>query len=105
MKTKEIIKIINRQDNWESTELVKLIKSESKKQIKITFAHIGGYELLRDGTQKDVCTTLEQVQCVLRNSDIEIDETITDPYKLVKEYGDEWAEGYDDGGGSGWIEC
>jgi len=104
MEHNEIIKIINRKVNWESKELVKLIKSESENQIKISFCHIGGYELLKDGTKTEICTSLEQVQGMLYNSDIEFDESIKDPYILADKYGDEWGEGYNDGGGSGWIE-
>lgn len=35
MEQKEIIKINKRKDKWDSDELIKLIKSEDKKQIKI----------------------------------------------------------------------
>jgi hypothetical protein len=104
MKQKEIIKIINTKDNWDSKELIKFIKSENKKQVNITFCWIGGYELLKDGTRKEKCKSLEDVQDVLSNWDFEYDNTITDPYELVKSIEKEWEDMRNDGGGSGWIE-
>lgn len=104
MEQKKIIKLIKTKDNWNSNELINLIKSEDKKQVKITFCRIGGYELLKDGTKKEKCKSLEDVQDVLSEWDFEYDKAITDPYKLVKSIEKEWEDMFDDGGGSGWIE-
>lgn len=104
METKEIIKIIKTQKEWDSKELIKKIKEAEKNEIHIEFHHIGGYELLRDGTQTDVCKSLKDIQTPLKGYDIEFDEEITDPYKLVESVDVEWEERWNDGGGSGWIE-
>jgi predicted RNA-binding protein with EMAP domain len=104
METKEIIKIIKTKKNWESKELIELIKSTEQKHIRIEFCHIGGYELMRDGTQTEVCKSLKEIQCFLDGEEIEYDKTIKDPIKLVKSIEKEWAEIWDDGGGRGWIE-
>ena len=74
------------------------------KIMKIRFCHIGGYECLRDGTQTEICRSLSDVQCVLEDYEIEYDKTIKDPIKLAESIEDEWADRFDDGGGSGWIE-
>lgn len=104
MEQEEIIKIIKTKENWSSKDLIDLIKKETKKKIKIIFYHIGGYECLRDGTKEDVCNSLEEIQNVLNDHDIEYDTTITNPYVLVESIKKEWIEMHDDGGGSGWID-
>ena len=104
MEQDEIIKIIKSKDSWESKELIKTIKTEAKKQVKISFCHIGGYELLRDGTKTEECTSLSEVQGLLEEWEIEFDKTIKDPIKLAESIEDEWSESWNDGGGSGWIE-
>lgn len=104
MEQKEIIKIIKTKDNWDSNDLIKLIESQDKKQIKIKFCHIGGYECLKDGTKTEICKSLQDVKDMLYEYGIEYDETINDPIKLVKSIEDEWTDTWDDGGGSGWIE-
>ena len=104
MEQQEIINIIKTKDNWDSSDLIEVIKSESKKQIKIKFCHIGGYECLKDGTQIDICKSIDAVRDVLDNYDFEYDKNITDPIALVVSIEKEWEERFDDGGGSGWIE-
>lgn len=104
MKQKEIIEIIQTKDVWESTELVDLIKEKDKNKVLIKFYHIGGAELLRDGTQLDVCRSLKEVHFLLEDLEIEYDETITDVYKLVEEIRDLWEDIHNCDGGSGWIE-
>lgn len=77
--------------------------------LEITFCHIGGYELLRDGTQVEICTSFEEVLELLDNYGIELpvnpedysDENIGDFLDAIE---DDWNEHFDDGGGSGWIE-
>mgnify|MGYP003644409939 CR=1 FL=1 len=104
MEQKAIIRIIKSKDNWDSKELVAAIKAEEKKVVRIKFCRIGGYESLRDGTQTEVCKSLEDVQNLLDDWDIEYDETITDPYKLADSIELKWEDMFDDGGGSGWIK-
>jgi hypothetical protein len=104
MEQKEIIKIIKTKDSWDSKDLIKLIKSQDKKQIKIKFCHIGGYECLKDGTKTDICKSLQDVKDILDAYEIEYDENITNPIKLVESIEEEWSDSWDDGGGSGWIE-
>lgn len=103
MEQKEIIKIIKTKESWKSKDLINLIKSKDKKQIKIKFCHIGGYECLKDGTITNICKSLQDIKDVLDDYEIEYDETITDPIKLVKSIEDDWSDTWDDGGGSGWI--
>lgn len=71
---------------------------------RITFYHIGGYELLRDGTQEETVNSLEELQEFLDEREMEYDKDITDIYKLANTIEDAWEERNDDGGGSGWIE-
>jgi len=104
MEQKEIIKIIKTKDNWDSTDLIKEIKSQDKKMIKIKFCRIGGYECLKEGTKSEICKSLKDVQSILEDWNIEYDESIKDPIKLVKSIEAEWSDKFDDGGGSGWIE-
>lgn len=104
MDQKEIIKIIKTKESWISKDLIKEIKNQDKAKIKIKFCHISGYECLRDGTKTDICESLKDIQSVLYEYDIEYDDTITDPYKLVESIESEWTDRFDDGGGSGWIE-
>lgn len=104
METKDIIKIIKKKKNWESSELIKLIKEYEEKEIKIQFCHIGGYELMSDGTQIEICKSLKEIQKFLEGYEIEYDKTIKDPKELVKSIYDAWEEMWDDGGGSGWID-
>lgn len=103
METKDIIKIIKTKDNWESKELIELIKEKDKKQIRIEFCHIGGYELMKDGTETFICKSLKEIQRFLDDEEIEYDKTIKDPIKLVKSIEKEWSDIWDDGGGRGWI--
>ena len=77
--------------------------------LEITFYHIGGYELLRDGTQEETCSSFEEVLELLEDYEIELpvnpndysEETITDFLDAIKST---WRERFNDGGGSGWIE-
>lgn len=77
--------------------------------LEITFCHIGGYELLRDGTQVEICTSFEEVLELLDNYGIELPvnpedyshENIGDFLEVIEPI---WDERYSDGGGSGWIE-
>lgn len=104
MEQQEIIEIIETQENWDSKDLIKTIKKEGKKRIKVKFCYIAGYECLRDGTQIEECNSLEDVQNVLRDWDIDFDENITNVKKLLDSIEDEWCDKFDDGGGSAWIE-
>lgn len=104
MEQNKIIEIINTKDNWNSKDLIKLIKSQDKKQIIIKFHHIGGYECLKDGTKTEICKSLNDIQKLLNRFEIEYDENIKDPIKLVESIEEEWGNTWDDGGGSGWIE-
>jgi len=104
MEQKEIIKIIKSKDIWQSDELIKVIKAQDKKTIKIEFCHIGGYECLRDGTRTKVCKSLKDVQELLDNWDIEYNANIKDAIQLADSIESKWADKFDDGGGSGWIE-
>lgn len=71
---------------------------------EITFYHIGGYELLRDGTQEETVNSLAEMQEFLDDMEMKYDKTITDMYDLADSVEDAWEEMYDGGGGSGWIE-
>jgi len=113
MKQKDIIKLIKSKENWvsedliktiESQDVVKRIKSPEEKRIKIKFCHISGYEGLRDGTKTEVCKSLKDIQDLLNDWEIDFDETIKDPIELVDSIENAWADKFDDGGGSGWIE-
>jgi len=104
MDHKEIIEIIKTKDNWKSSDLIKEIKKQANKQVNIKFCHIGGYELLRDGTKTEIAKDLVDVQGILIDHEIDFDETITDPIELANSIEDKWNDYYDDGGGSGWIE-
>lgn len=84
--------------------MIKLIKSQDKKQTNIKFYHIGGYESLKDGTQTEICKSLQDVVDLLNEYEIEYDETIENPIKLVKSIETKWSKLWDDGGGSGWIK-
>ena len=70
----------------------------------ITLYHIGGYELLRDGTQKEKVKSLEELQESLNGVELTFDSSITDMDVLADSIEEAWANMYDDGGGSGWIE-
>lgn len=104
MEMKEIIKIIKTKENWNSEELINEIKIQDKKIIRVDFCHIGGYELMRDGTRIETCNSLNEIQDLLKEYGIDFDETIKDPIKLVKSILKKWKERWDDGGGSGWID-
>lgn len=104
MNQKEIITLIKTQKAWESDALVKAIQEKAKKSINIKFCHIGGYELLKDGTKTTTCKSLSAIQDVLEDVEIDYDNTITDPIALAKSVENEWAYAWNDGGGSGWIE-
>jgi hypothetical protein len=104
MEQKQIIEIIKTKDNWESQELIKTIESQDKRQILIDFCYINGYECLRNGTQTKTCESLSDIQNLLNDYDIEFDREIEDPIKLAESIEGEWAERFNDGGGSGWIE-
>lgn len=104
MEQDDIIKIIKKKDNWDSKELIKTIKEKDKKQVKIKFCYIGGYECLKDGTQTEICKSLKEVQDLLEDIEIDFDKNIKDPIELAKSIESEWIERYNDGGGSGWIE-
>jgi len=104
MEMKEIIEIIKKKERWDSTYLIEIIESEEKKQTRYEFCRIGGYELMRDGTKTDVCTTIEEVQYLLEEYGIDFDKNIDDIGELVKSISEAWEERFDDGGGSGWIE-
>lgn len=104
MEETEIINIIKTKDNWESNDLIKVIKEHNKNQINIKFCHIGGYELLRNGTKTETCKSLKDIQDILDDWEVDYDINITDPVKLAESVVDEWANSWDDGGGSGWIE-
>lgn len=77
--------------------------------LEITFYHINGYELLRDGTRKETCSSFEEVLELLDEYGIEppvdpndySEETITDFLDAIELA---WHERFNDGGGSGWIE-
>ena len=80
-------------------------KKATKPRHKIVkFFHISGYECLSDGTQKDTAFDLKGVKGILEDYEIEYDETITDYLELAQSVEGAWAERFDDGGGSGWIE-
>lgn len=100
---KALKKIIKTKQEWTSKELLNIIDNLTPK-CKVTFFHIGGYELLKDGTKKEVLNSLEEIQDFLYESDIDYNKSITDPQKLASSVSEEWEEMCDDGGGSGWIE-
>ena len=91
-------------EEQEALGLIKKPKKPCIKKDKVIFYHIGGYECLRDGTHTEICETLEDVQDLLDDCDMEYDATITDMITLVHAIEDEWSDMWDDGGGSGWIE-
>lgn len=76
--------------------------------LEITFCHIGGYELLRDGTREETCSSFEGVLNLLEDWEIELpvnpddysEETITDFLDAIEPA---WHERFNDGGGSAWI--
>ena len=78
-------------------------------RILVKFCHIGGYELLRDGTNIEECTSFKEALEILEDWGVELsvnpedysDETFTDFLDAIE---DDWNERFDDGGGSGWIE-
>ena len=94
---------INTKDNWTTKELNAMIDRMIPK-IKIIFAHIGGYELLRDGTQEEEINSMKALKELLEDVEFEYDENIKDPVELAKSIESQWEDRYDDGGGSGWIE-
>ena len=104
MKQKNIIEIINTKENWVSSDLIDIIISQDNQEIEITFYHIGGYELLSDGTQTRICKSLKDVHDLLKYWDMDFDKNISDPLELVKSIESDWEDSFDDGGGSGWIE-
>lgn len=77
--------------------------------LEITFCRIGGYELLRDGTREETCSSFEEVLNLLEDWGIELpvnpddysEETITDFLEIIEPI---WHERFNDGGGRGWIE-
>lgn len=77
--------------------------------VLVKFCHIGGYELLRDGTQTEECTSFQEALEILEDFEVELsvdpkdysEETFTDFLDAIEE---DWAERFNDGGGSGWIE-
>jgi len=123
-----MIKIIidNKEETF--TEYEKAVKFlESKNQVankmkSVQFFHIGGYELLRDGTQKsgkmytckeviDFIEDIELTLCYQPKSEklegeklLEDLKTYSDLYSLAKRIEPLFKYLKDDGGGSGWIE-
>ena len=73
-------------------------------QEKVTLFHIGGYELLRDGTQSETFTDVQSLREYLEDYEISYDKSITSLWKLAESAEAGWEESKDDGGGSGWIE-
>ncbi len=71
---------------------------------EVTFYHIGGYELLRDGTQEESFDDVEDLKEFLNDLEFVFDGDIEDIYELAESVEDAWAARYDDGGGSGWIK-
>lgn len=104
MNQQEIIKLIKTQKTWESDSLIKAIKEQAKKSINVKLCYIGGYELMKDGTKTKLCKSLEDIQDILEDFEIDYDNTITDPIALAMSVQQEWAESWNDGGGRGWIE-
>ena len=96
-------KKILKKSEWTTEDLLNII-DKLKPKCKITFFHIGGYELLRDGTKEETCDSLKEVQNLLEENELEYDTSLTDPIKLAKSVESQWEERYDDGGGSAWIE-
>jgi len=77
-------------------------------EYRIKMNHIGGYELLRDGTQTETVTNEMQIKETLDEWEVEYPEDlfergITIP-EIVEEIKKPWADRWDDGGGRGWIE-
>lgn len=78
-------------------------------RVLVKFCHIGGYELLRDGTSTEECTSFQEALDILEDWGVELsvdpkdysDETLTDFLDAIE---DDWNERFNDGGGSGWIE-
>lgn len=75
---------------------------QKRKSVKLYW--IGGYELLRDGTQMVEVKSLKQLQDELESMEMEFDNSISDMVELAKSIEEEWEYRYDDGGGRGWIE-
>jgi len=77
-------------------------------EYRIKMNYVGGYELLRDGTQTETVTNKSQIKAVLDSWEIEyppdlFEKDIPIP-GIVEEIKELWADRWDDGGGRGWIE-
>lgn len=71
----------------------------------VLFCHIGGYELLRDGTHwEEVDYAIDSVLAHIEGYEIELDKEYNDIEELLEVVEILWAERFNDGGGSGWIE-
>lgn len=75
------------------------------KPFSITFYYIGGYELLRDGTNEwATISNIEQLKDLAREHSFNYDKSETDIRKLLKIIEPQWRDHWDGGGGSGWCE-
>lgn len=104
MELGDVIKIIQTNDSWKSSDLIDLLRLEDKKIINIKLCRIYGWEGLMDGTKVDICNSLDDIREILDDCNIKYDENIVDPYELVDSIEEDWNDKWSDGGGSGWVE-
>ena len=99
-----ILDIINKSDikTKEVVELKSKLEEDSKEEVIL--CHIGGYELLRDGTLYDSYNDINLLKEELDSWEIEYDNSINNITELAESIEEQWEDLWDDGGGSGWIE-
>lgn len=96
-------------------EKIKSSLENVQKQFNIKLCHIGGYELMRDGTQTEQATSLEEffyhffTFCEYSEYNDVIDEIALNLDKLsgiqlYQKLENIWQDRFDDGGGNGWFE-
>lgn len=99
----KIREVILQQNTWRSEDLIKTIEL-IEEPVVITFCHIGGYELLRDGTREEEIRTYAELKEFCDENELTYDKKINDMVELAEYIESEWEERYEDGGGLSWIE-
>ena len=88
-------------------DIRKFCKLQKSPKWKLTLCHIGGYELLRDGTRKETVRTAQELVDLLKDHEclpILKDALDTSNTDFINTLEASWNARYDDGGGSGWFE-
>lgn len=111
------LNLTEEQEEFVNNQLLSKEQKSKKEIFKIDLCHIGGYELLRDGTKIDTCKSLNDFfETFFEYCDYDENEKIYDTIvelinedeftdsELFKKLENIWKDEWNEGGGSGWFE-